>query len=618
MDTRQKRLILVFTDSLLIILSLIISFLIQFGQMPSMYIDSYYSIFIIFGLIKLSTFYFSGLYNRIWRYASISDLFNIFKAIVISSFVIITYIYFLQHKFPRSVMAMDMFITFFLIGTSRLVLRLRYEYLQRKEYNAVQKKILIFGAGDAGDMIIREMIKHPELGYQPVGILDDDKDKKNMKIHNLKVLGGKENIEDVISESGAEEIIIAIPSATGPQIKSIIDACTNASVKFKTVPGVYDLIDENVYVSQIRDVKIEDLLGRDEVDLNIHEIKNYIEDKTILITGAGGSIGSQIAREVARFKPKKLILLGRGEYSIYKLGNEFAEKFSSQNRELIITDVTDRLKIFDIFSKRKIDIVFHAAAHKHVPLMESHPDEAVKNNILGTKNVADAADKYGVKTFVLISTDKAVNPTSVMGATKRVAEMIIQAKTNVSKTKFVAVRFGNVLGSRGSVIPLFKKQIEQGGPVTVTHPEMTRYFMTIPEAAKLVIQASAMANGGEIFILDMGAPVKIYDLARDIIKLSGFEPDIDIKIEFTGLRPGEKLYEEILTAEEGTKKTYHKKIYTAKKQEINIELVENAVTEFERLARINNPVKIKEKLIVATGTYKPEILDRRKTPRIDK
>jgi len=616
MDTKQKRLILVFTDSLLIVFSLFISFLIQFDwQMPMMYIDSYYSIFVIFGCIKLVTFYFSGLYNRIWRYASISDLFNIFKAIVISSFIIITYIYFLQHKFPRSVMAMDMFITFFFIGTSRLILRLRYEYLQRKEYNAVQKNILIYGAGDAGDMIIREMVKHPELGYKPVGILDDDKDKKNMKIHNLKVFGGKENIEDVVNESGAEEIIIAIPSATGSQIKSIIDACTNASVKFKTVPGVYDLIDENVYVSQIRDVKIEDLLGRDEVDLNIHEIKNYIEDKTILITGAGGSIGSQIAREVARFKPKKLILLGRGEHSIYKLGNEFNEKFSQQNRELIITDITDRIKIFDIFSKRKIDIVFHAAAHKHVPLMESHPDEAVKNNILGTKNVADAADKYGVKTFVMISTDKAVNPTSVMGATKRVAEMIIQSKASISKTKFVAVRFGNVLGSRGSVIPLFKKQIEQGGPVTVTDPEMTRYFMTIPEAAKLVIQASAMANGGEIFILDMGAPVKIYDLAKDIIKLSGFEPEVDIKIEFTGLRPGEKLYEEILTAEEGTKNTYHKKIFIAKKQEINMELIESAVTEFERLARINNPLKIKEKLVAATGTYKPEILDRRKRAR---
>jgi len=616
MDTRNKRLILIVADSILILFSLLISFYIQFdGQIPLMYIDRYYSVFWIFLFIKLTTFYILGLYNRIWRYASISDLLNIFKANLVSSLVIITYIYFLQGRFPRSVMTLDMFMTFFLIGSSRLALRLRHEYLQKRAFNDNLKKIFVFGAGDAGEMIIREMQKHPELGYMPVGLLDDDPDKLRMKIHNIPVLGGRNDVANIASEYGVTEVVIAIPTASGAQIKEIIGSCDNESIKFRTVPGVYELFDDNVYVSQIRDVKIEDLLGREEVDLNIHEIRNHIHGKTVLITGAGGSIGSQLSREIANFKPRKIVLLGRGEFSIYNLDQEFSTSYPDVIREVIISDVQDRDKIFDIFSKRKIDMVFHAAAHKHVPLMEDNPDEAVKNNIMGTKNVADAAEKNGVSTFVMVSTDKAVYPTSVMGATKRVAEMIIQSKSAISRTKFVAVRFGNVLGSRGSVIPLFKKQIEAGGPVTVTHPDMTRYFMTIPEAAKLVIQASLMAAGGEIFILDMGQPVKIIDLARDVIKLSGFEPDVDIKIQFTGLRKGEKLFEELLTAEEGTRRTSHKKIFVAKKQDINADRLDNELVALERLVKINNSLKIKEKLIQITGTYKPPLLERRKTPR---
>lgn len=616
MDTRKKRLILIATDSVLILFSLLISFYIQFdGQIPAMYIDRYYSVFWIFLLIKIITFYLLGLYNRIWRYASIPDLLNIFKANLISSLIVITYIYFLKGRFPRSVMTLDMFMTFFLIGSSRLALRLRHEYIQKRAFNDNLKKIFIYGAGDAGEMIIREMQKHPELGYVPVGLLDDDPDKLRMKIHGIPVLGGRNEAAALAGEYGVSEVVIAIPTASGSQIKQIIGACDDESIKFRTVPGVYELFDDNVYVSQIRDVKIEDLLGRDEVDLDINEIRNHIFGKTVMITGAGGSIGSQLSREIANFKPRKIVLLGRGEYSIYNLDQEFSSNYPDVVREVIISDVQDRDKIIDIFSKRKIDMVFHAAAHKHVPLMEDNPDEAVKNNVFGTRNVAEAAEKFGVSTFVMISTDKAVYPTSVMGATKRVAEMIIQAKSSVSRTKFVAVRFGNVLGSRGSVIPLFKKQIEAGGPVTVTHPDITRYFMTIPEAAKLVIQASAMAAGGEIFILDMGKPVKIVDLARDVIKLSGFEPDVDIKIQFTGLRKGEKLFEELLTAEEGTRRTVHKKIFVAKKQEIKIGRLETELTALERLVKINNPLKIKEKLIQITGTYKPPLLERRKTPR---
>ena len=615
MDTKSKRIILVITDSLLVIASLLISLFITFyldrGQIPAQY--SEYSLFATFAVIKVTTFYFMGLYNRIWRYASVDDLVNIFKSIIASSFIIITYIYFLQGRFPRSVMALDMFITFFLIGFSRLVLRWRYEYLYMRKRPPAEtsKTIFIYGAGDAGEMIIREMLKHPELGYKPVGIIDDDRDKKGMKIHNVPVLGDRNALVELASDYSVTEIIIAIPSATGADMKPIIAACSDAKIGVKTVPGVYELIDENVYLSQIRDVKIEDLLGREQVDLNIHEIKNHIQGKSILITGAGGSIGSQIVREIIRFKPGKLYLVGRGEHSVYLINNELNIDYPGVTREVIIADIQDREKIEDIFSKRRIDVVFHAAAYKHVPLMEAHADEAVKNNILGTKNVADAAAKHKVSTFVMISTDKAVNPTSVMGATKRVAEMYIQSKAHDSNTKFVAVRFGNVLGSRGSVIPLFKKQIEAGGPVTVTHPDITRYFMTIPEAAKLVVQASVMARGGEIFILDMGNPVKIADLARDLIRLSGFEPDRGIQIKYTGLRPGEKLYEELLTAEEGTMRTVHKKIFVAKKQEINAAALEKEISAIERFARDNNPFQIKKKLIQITGSYKPEILERR-------
>lgn len=623
MDTKKKRIILVISDSLAVISSLFISLFITVyldrGMilLPARY--SEYSLFATFVIVKVSTFYFMGLYNRIWRYASVDDLINIFKSIIASSFIIITYIYFIQASFPRSVMALDMFITFFLVGFSRLLLRWRYEYLYMRRRPAAEtvKTIFIYGAGDAGEMIIREMLKHPELGYKPVGIIDDDRDKKGMKMHNLTVLGGRESLTELAADYGVTEIIIAIPSATGADMKPIIAACSDAKIGVKTVPGVYELIDENVYLSQIRDVKIEDLLGREQVDLNIHEIKNHIQGKSILITGAGGSIGSQIAREVIKFKPEKIYLIGRGEHSVYLIDNELNIDYPGVMREVIIADIQDRAKIENVFSKRHIDVVFHAAAYKHVPLMELHADEAVKNNIIGTKNVADAASKFNVSTFVMISTDKAVNPTSVMGASKRVAEMYVQSKAHTSSTKFVAVRFGNVLGSRGSVIPLFKKQIEAGGPVTVTHPEITRYFMTIPEAAKLVVQASVMAKGGEIFILDMGRPVKIADLARDLIRLSGFEPESDIAIKYTGLRPGEKLYEELLTAEEGTMRTVHRKIFIARKQEINADILEKEISALERFARDNNPFQIKKKLIQITGSYKPEVLERRKKNRVN-
>jgi len=394
--------------------------------------------------------------------------------------------------------------------------------------------------------------------------IDDNKSKHRSRILGVPVYGGRESIQKVSEQKDIDEIIVAIPSAPKNEVRKILNECKKTKCKLKILPGMYELIDGKVAIKNIREVQIEDLLGREPVKVNIEEISQYLKDQIVLVTGGGGSIGSELCRQIARFEPKKLLILDIYENSTYMLHQELLKHYSSLNQEVIIASVQDRPRMEAIFDKYRPQIVYHAAAHKHVPLMESNPTEAIKNNVFGTMNVAECADKYGAKRFVLISTDKAVNPTNIMGATKRIAEMIIQSMDANSNTEFVAVRFGNVLGSNGSVIPIFKKQIEEGGPVTVTHPEINRYFMTIPEAVQLVIQAGAMAKGGEIFVLDMGEPVKIVDLARDLIRLSGFEPDVDIKIEFTGLRPGEKLYEELLTAEEGLAATKHEKIFVGK------------------------------------------------------
>ena len=422
-------------------------------------------------------------------------------------------------------------------------------------------RVLIVGAGEAGRIITNEIKRHPSLGYIPAGFVDDDPAKLRKKINGLPVLGGISDISSIASRQGVNEVLIAIPSAAGSVIRNIVGHCEKANLPFKIVPGVFEILSGDSDAMPIREVRMEDLLKRPSVSLDLNEIKDFLKSKSILITGAGGSIGSELARQILQFSPKKLIIMGHGENSIYKLQMELAKEKSVK---IIIGDIRDRAKCENVIRTEKPGIIFHAAAHKHVPLMEANPDEAVKNNVLGTLNMAIAADRFGVREFVLISSDKAVNPTSVMGATKRIAEMIIQGLSFRSKTKFVAGRFGNVLASRGSVIPLFMKQIEEGGPVTVTHPEMVRFFMTIPEAAQLVIQAGAFAKGGEIFILDMGEPVKIVELAKDLIKLSGLKPGKDIKIAYTGIRPGEKLYEEILSDIEGLKATQNRRIFITK------------------------------------------------------
>ena len=423
-------------------------------------------------------------------------------------------------------------------------------------------RVLIIGAGCAGEMVVKELEKNPQLNKKAVAIIDDDITRIGDQVSGVDIVGTRNSILKIVKLYKIDEIIFSIANISKKGKKEIIDICKNTNCKIKTIPGIYEIIDGKVDIKQVRDVEIEDLLGREPIEVDFNLMGSYIQDSTILVTGAGGSIGSELCRQIANIRPKKLIMLDNYENNLYSIQQELIRKYGDSIKMIaVVASIREQKRMEKIFDKYRPEVVFHAAALKHVPLMENSPGEAIKNNIFGTLNVAMLSSKYNVKRFLLISTDKAVNPTNVMGATKRAAEMIIQSLNEESKTEFVAVRFGNVLGSNGSVIPLFKKQIEEGGPVTVTHPNIIRYFMTIEEAVGLVIQAGGMAKGGEIFVLDMGEPVKILDLAKNLIRLSGFEPDVDIKIVFTGLRPGEKLYEELLMSEEGLLDTKHKKIF---------------------------------------------------------
>lgn len=533
------------------------------GQVPMQHWDLFMKqAWLIVGF-QIVVFYVFNLYNSLWRYAGTDELVNVILGVTAANLPLFILTFFVETHFPKSVHIIMWATELILIGGSRIsyrvLRRLRLSYYL--EAHKTSKNVAIVGAGDAAEMVIKEFTKHPELGKKPVAIFDDDSIKIGRKIKNVPIVGKIDELVEQVNDLKIEEIIIAIPSAARQRMREIVDVCKETKCKLKTLPGVYEMIDGKVNISQIRDVDIEDLLGRDPVKVDLSEICGYVQDEVVLVTGGGGSIGSELCRQIARFNPKSLLILDNNENNIYDIENELKVKYPALNQVSIVANIREKDRINSIFEQLHPAVVFHAAAHKHVPLMEANPTEAIKNNVFGTLNVTDAADKYGAKRFVLISTDKAVNPTNIMGATKRVAEMIIQSIDKKSQTEFVAVRFGNVLGSSGSVIPLFKKQIARGGPVTVTHPEINRFFMTIPEAVQLVIQAGAMAQGGEIFVLNMGDPVKIVDLARDLIRLSGYEPDQDIEIAFTGLRPGEKLYEEILMAEEGLQSTKHEKIF---------------------------------------------------------
>lgn len=504
------------------------------------------------------------LYTRIWRYAGMREMVAVLIATTLGAGLFYTGMYVFDKSLPRSIYLISWILSTGVIGIGRMVLHyIAMRYGGKQSTDADMVNTLIIGAGDAGATIAREIERYHKRSRKVIGFIDDDESKFNRLMGGVRILGNRHDIPSIVKENKVKEIIIAMPSVTRNEIRNIMEICSPLKCKVNTLPGMYQLLDDEVLVSHLHPVSIEDLLERDEVRLDMDIVEHYIRDKVVLVTGAGGSIGSEICRQIMRVGPKQLLLLGHGENSIYLINQELKNIYKDGPIIPIIADIRDKQQLDQIFTQYNPQVVFHAAAHKHVPLMEIQPMAAVLNNIYGTRNVADVAGRHGVERFVMISTDKAVNPTSVMGATKRVAEKIIISMNDTYDTKYITVRFGNVLGSRGSVIPLFKKQIEAGGPVTVTDPEMTRYFMTIPEASQLVLQAGAMGKGGEVFLLDMGEPVKIIDLARNMIRLSGLEPDKDIHIKITGLRPGEKKYEELLTSEEGTNRTNHTKIFEA-------------------------------------------------------
>ncbi|MDR4925432.1 nucleoside-diphosphate sugar epimerase/dehydratase [Peribacillus simplex] len=553
---------LVILDSVIVISAIFLGYLILNPYMnvysvPLLWISS---IALLISHHLFATFY--GLYQKAWAYASVGELTAIVKAVTYSITLTAVVQLVMNHDIYFRILGITWMLHVILIGGSRFSWRVfRDQFIS---VNPSKKRTLIVGAGSAGTMVARQLLRSTDADLYPIAFVDDDPIKYKLQIYGIEVKGNIKSITRIVDELNIENIVIAIPSLQKHEIKKIYEECAKTKAQTKIMPLIEDLVSGRISVNQIRDVQVEDLLGREPVELDMSTISEKLTGKTVLVTGAGGSIGSEICRQISKFHPRQILLLGHGENSIYMIDMELKRKYSSEIEIIpIIADVQDRGRIFAIMDKYMPDVVYHAAAHKHVPLMEYNPKEAVKNNIFGTRNVAEAADTFGVKNFVLVSTDKAVNPPNVMGATKRFAEMIIQNLAKESKTKFVAVRFGNVLGSRGSVIPLFKKQIQAGGPVTVTDPEMTRYFMTIPEASRLVIQAGALARGGEVFVLDMGEPVKIVDLAKNLITLSGYTED-EIGIQFSGIRPGEKLFEELLNENEVQKGQVFPKIHIGK------------------------------------------------------
>ncbi|WP_042683471.1 polysaccharide biosynthesis protein [Anaerosalibacter massiliensis] len=603
---RKKNFILIILDVVLVNLAYILALYLRFdGHVPQIFMETYLNNAIVISIIKIIVFYFFKLYKSIWKYASIDEMIEIVLASVVANALVMAYMTLNQVNMPRSIYLITPILDMAFVGG----VRFSYRALCRVKNGIPKnlegcKRVLIVGAGSAGSMIIKELRNHGTLKSVPVAIVDDDSKKKDQNINGIPILGNRKDISRICREEDIDEIIIAIPSASKKEIREIVDETRKTKCKTKIVPGMYELIDGKVSVKEIRDVEIEDLLGREEIKLDMEEICGYIENRRILVTGGGGSIGSELCRQISRFNPEELIILDIYENNAYDIQNELLRRYNDLNLKVIIASVRDKKRIDEIIKKEKPDVIFHAAAHKHVPLMENNPEEAIKNNVFGTLNLVQAADKYNVKKFVLISTDKAVNPTNIMGATKRICEKIIQSKNEESNTEFVAVRFGNVLGSNGSVIPLFKRQIAEGGPVTVTHEEVIRYFMTIPEACQLVLQAGSMAEGGEIFILDMGEPVKIIDLAKDLIRLSGFEPDVDIPIEITGLRPGEKLYEELLLDEEGISDTSHNKIFIGKPIFIDYNYLLRELEKLKDVTSTGDIRKIKESIQNLVPTYK--------------
>lgn len=548
-----------------------------------------------------------GLHRQAWSRVGVRDLVRLGTAVGLGGAVLLAFAVVLRAylPMPRSVPLIAMVLAFLLLGGVRLGVRL---YWEGKRGKGVQgTRVLVVGAGEAGSMVVREMLRHPEAGLYPVGFLDDDPNKRGQTIAGVRVMGTLEALPQVARALEVEEVLVAIPSAPGSVVRKVVELSRAAGVRYRILPGVYEILSGRVGISQIREVRLEDLLRREPVRLNLEEIAGYLEGRVVLVTGAGGSIGSELVRQVARFHPEQVVLLGRGENSLFLLEKELEASWPDLKYKVVVADVRDQDRLRRVFQLYRPQVVFHAAAHKHVPLMETNPDEAIFNNVRGTQNVVELCLEFGVERLVNISTDKAVNPTSVMGASKRVAEQVVAwgASRAASGQVFVSVRFGNVLGSRGSVVPVFLEQIKRGGPVTVTHPEMRRYFMTIPEAAQLVLQAGGMGENGNVYILDMGEPVRILDLAKDLIRLAGLEPYRDIDIVFTGVRPGEKLFEELLTAEEGTEASRHEKIWVARNSQVPPEFP-HLLEELYRAARQGDSLLVRQTLKRLVPSYQPE------------
>lgn len=613
----KKRLVVFLLDTFLVFAALSLSFLMRFDfSISRIETELFWQCAAVVMIVKPFFFIYAGFYRSLWRYASVQDALEIFKGVTIATVVaFFVTLYFRQFApIPRSIFILDWFFLVALVSVSRLLWRLyREQYILRKA--SCGPRTLIVGAGDAGSMLLKEIRKQPQPVYDVIGFVDDDKEKRGMKLHGVKVLGDVRHLKALIRKYEVENVIIAMPSANKGAIRGVLDCCQKLEVRFKTLPGINELIDGTVSVSSIKDVDIEDLLGRDPVILDERSISNYLTGKKVLISGAAGSIGSEICRQVAHFKPMKLVLLENAETPLYHIEKELTTAFPELPIVPVICDVRNQKRVETIFDEFTPEVVFHAAAYKHVPMMEYNPAEAVTNNCGGTKVLADVSRAFRVKNFVMISTDKAVNPTNIMGATKRVSEGYVQAISRESKTCFTTVRFGNVLGSNGSVIPLFKEQIRNGGPVTVTDKRVIRYFMTIPEASQLVLQAGCLGTGGDIFVLDMGEPVRILDLAEELIRLSGFTPYEDIDIVFAGLRPGEKLFEELLIDGEGIKPTSHKKIKILEAVEQDEKVVQADIELLLKSAYNNNVPEIMALLKKIVPEFRPSYSFNGEVPR---
>lgn len=611
-NSSSRMIALFIVDMLTVVLDSYLAIILRFKLdniwVPEEYMSSVEHYMIINVITTVIIFLLLNLYNRVWSYASLYEMLLIVCAAMLSTAFQAFGFSLLYLPIPRSYY----FFYFILLSITTLITRFSYRILHTMQ-NGIKKSAkhsrntIVIGAGEAGNMIIKELKSSKYLNQKVVCVIDDNPSKKGKYIHGIRIVGGRDMIQEAAKKYDAEEIILAIPSAGNKATRDILRICNLTDCKLKILPGMYQLINDEVGVSNLREVSIEDLLGRDAINIDMESVGQYVSNKRVLVTGGGGSIGSELCRQIAAHNPKLLIIFDIYENNAYEIQQELIRKYPNLKLEVLIGSVRNTSRIESVMEYYRPEVVFHAAAHKHVPLMEDSPNEAIKNNVFGTYKTARAADKYGVKKFVLISTDKAVNPTNIMGASKRMCEMIVQTFSKYSRTEYVIVRFGNVLGSNGSVIPLFKKQMEAGGPVTVTHPDIIRYFMTIPEAVSLVLQAGAYAHGGEIFVLDMGEPIKIADLAKNLIRLSGYTLGVNMEIKYTGLRPGEKLYEELLTKEEGLQKTANDLIFIGKPLEFDEVHFLSQLRELEKAAMEESP-DIKEKVagIISTYHIRPE------------